>query len=108
LALVSSYSGEPALDDTARQDWDRAEVVLVLGDAELGIGALPLSTWTDRAVVLVKAGRASAEFLDTLVRIFTASDVTVEFAMLVGADASDESPGFPATLAGAAHVRRTS
>ena len=68
------------------QDWDQAEIVLVLGDAELGVGAAPLSTWADRAVVLVKAGRASAEFLDSLGRVFTASGVTVDFAMLVGRD----------------------
>ena len=108
MSLVSTYVGRPALDDDARADWDRADDVLVLGDAELGVGAEPLSTWAERAVFLVKAGRASAEYLDSLARIFNSSGVTVEFAMLVGADASDESPGFPATLADAAHVRRTS
>jgi capsular polysaccharide biosynthesis protein len=108
LSLVSSYDGGASLDDDARAHWDRAEVVLVLGDAELGIGAEPLSTWADRAVFLVKAGRASAEFLDSLCRIFTASGVVVEFAMLVGSDSSDESPGFPAALANGLHVRRSS
>lgn len=108
LSLVSSYDGRPALDEDAREDWDRAEVVLVLGDAELGVGAEPLSTWVDRAVFLVKAGRASAEFLDSLSRIFMASGVAVEFAMLVGADASDESPGFPAVRARESQVRRMS
>ena len=82
--------------------------MLVLGDAELGVGAPPFSTWTDRAVLLVEAGRASAEFLDSVGRVFDASEVTVDFAMLVGADASDESPGFPASVAGASHVSRSS
>ena len=108
LSLVSSYDGRASLDDDARVHWDQAEVALVLADAELGVGAEPLSTWADRAVFLVKAGRASAEFLDSLYRIFTASGVTVAFGMLVGSDSSDESPGFPAALANASHIRRSS
>jgi capsular polysaccharide biosynthesis protein len=108
ISLVSSYDGRASLDEDARVHWDRAEVVLVLGDAELGVGAEPLSTWADQAVFLVKAGRVSAEFLDSLSRIFNASGVTVDFAMLVGTDWSDESPGFPAALASGLHVRRSS
>lgn len=108
LSLVSSYAGRPGLSEEERAEWDRADVVLVLSDADLGVGAEPLSTWTDRAVFLVKAGRASAEFLDSLTRIYAASGVAVDFAMLVAADASDESPGFPTATSSAAHVRRSS
>jgi capsular polysaccharide biosynthesis protein len=108
LSLVASYERSASLDAEQREQLDDADIVLILDEAELGVGAEPLSTWTDRAVLLVKAGRVSAEFLDSLSRIFKASGVEVDFAMLVGADASDESPGFPAALASDSRVRRTS
>jgi hypothetical protein len=108
LALVSAFSGKPGTGEPGWAEWTKAQIVLVLGDAELGVGAGPLSTWADRAVLLVRAGRVSAEFLDSVGRVFDASGLGIEFAMLVGADASDESPGFPAGLARDSRVSRSS
>jgi hypothetical protein len=108
LALVSAFSGRPGADEPGREGWSKAQVVLVLGDAELGVGAAPLSSWADRAVLLVRAGTSTAEFLDSVRRVFDASGLGIEFAMLVGADSSDDSPGFPAGLASDARVSRSS
>jgi capsular polysaccharide biosynthesis protein len=108
LTLASSYTGSPALDEPGWGDWSRAEFVLVLGDVELGVGAGPLSTWAERAVLLVRAGAASAELLDSLGRVLDASGIEIDFAMLVGADASDESPGYPAALVREPRERRLS
>ena len=108
LTLVSAFSGKPAPGEPGRDEWAKAQIVLVLGDAQLGVGAAPLSSWADQAVLLVRAGRASAEFLDSVGRVFDASGLGIDFAMLVGADAGDESPGFPAGVAGASRVSRSS
>lgn len=108
LSLASSYTGRLSIDEAGWEEWSGAEVVLVLADAELGVGAGPLSTWADRAVLLVRAGAASAELLDSVSRVFEATGIEIDFAMLVGADTTDESPGYPAALAREARERRSS
>ena len=95
LTLVASAEACLPDDDPRRDDWDRADVVLVLGEADLGVGTGHLTTWTDRVVVLVAAGKATAELLRSVTRLFTRGGPQFEFAMLVGADRTDESLGVP-------------
>ena len=83
----------------SHEEWVAANVVLVLGEIELGVGAGHLSTWADQAVLLVGAGKATAEFLRSISRMLTRSGPTLEFAMLVGADRTDESLGAAARVA---------
>ena len=56
----------------------------------------------------MRAGAASAELLDSVSRVFEATGIEIDFAMLVGADTTDESPGYPAALAREARERRSS
>jgi capsular polysaccharide biosynthesis protein len=95
LTLVAS--SDPAFydDDRHLAAGQSADLVLILGEIELGVGAGPLSTWADKVVVLVRAGRVTAEYLRTTARMLHASGPEVAYAMVVGSDASDESGGVP-------------
>jgi capsular polysaccharide biosynthesis protein len=106
LALISSAEAVVPDDDPHRQAWDEADVVLVLGEAELGIGTGHLSTWTDRVVLLVASGKATAELLRSISRMLTRNGPQVESVMLVGADRTDESLGVPRRTASDEQQRR--
>jgi capsular polysaccharide biosynthesis protein len=99
LSLATSADNGPAADDPLHEAWVAADVVLVLGEIELGVGAGHLSIWADEVVLLVKAGKATAEFLRSVSRMLTRSGPNLEFAMLVGADHTDESLGVPRRVA---------
>ena len=99
LALASSADTGVPREHPLRADWQAADVVLVLGEVELGVGTGHLSTWADRAVVVVGAGKATAELLRSISRMLTRNGPKLEFGMLVGADATDESLGVPRRVA---------
>ena len=99
LSLASSADNGPAADDPLHEAWEAAHVVLVLGEIELGVGAGHLSIWADEVVLLVRAGKATAEFLRSVSRMLTRTGPNLEFAMLVGADHTDESLGVPRRVA---------
>jgi capsular polysaccharide biosynthesis protein len=95
LSVATSADAGPAEGEPLHEEWAAADVVLVLGEVELGIGTGQLSRWADRAVVLVGAGRATAELLRSISRMLTRTGPDLQFAMLVGADRRDESLGVP-------------
>jgi capsular polysaccharide biosynthesis protein len=95
LRVASSADTGPAHDDPLHEGWMSAEVVLVLGEVELGIGSGHLSLWADRCVLLVAAGKTTAELLRSIARTLMRGGPTFEFAMLVGADKTDQSVGLP-------------
>jgi capsular polysaccharide biosynthesis protein len=95
LRMVSTAQIGPAPGDPLHEAWADADVVLVLGEVELGVGTGHLSAWADRVVLLVRAGKATAELLRSISRMLTGSGPDFEFAMLVGADRTDESLGVP-------------
>jgi hypothetical protein len=57
-------------------------------------------------VLLVGAGKATAELLRSISRMLTRSGPDLEFAMLVGADRTDESLGVPRRVATDEQQRR--
>ena len=95
LALVAAAEPGFLHDDQRLAAFQSADVVLVLGEVELGVGTSQLSTWADRAVVLVAAGHVTAEYLRTTARMLHASGPELGYAMVVGSDRSDESIGLP-------------
>jgi len=99
LSLVASARAEVPEGNPLQEEWDRADVVLVLGEVDLGVGTGHLSTWTERVVLLVGAGKATAELLRSISRTLTRTGPQLEFAMLVGADRTDESVGIPRRVA---------
>lgn len=74
---------------------DSADVVLSVVEADMTTGVGELATWADTAVVLVAAGKSSAERLRTTAAQVRAAGVVLHSALLVGADVTDESFGGP-------------
>jgi capsular polysaccharide biosynthesis protein len=71
----------------------KAEVILTLIELDLGAGVEALGDLADASVVLVSTGQVSAERLRSSATLLRQSDIHPTFAMLVGADDTDDSSG---------------
>ena len=69
------------------------DVVLTLAEVSPGVGVDHLASWVDRVVLLVATGRSSAERLRNHRRAGQVGGPAVDFAMMVGADRTDEQLG---------------
>ena len=76
--------------------WDEADLVLALVEVDPGIDLDIVRTWVNRVVPLVSAGRASGELLSTIAGLVKRSGLEMPFALLEGADRSDQTLGYPA------------
>jgi hypothetical protein len=79
--------------------WDQAELVLVLVEVDPGINLDIVRTWVNRIVPLVTAGRANGELLSTIAGLVAQAGLEMPFALLEGADRSDQTLGQPAPMA---------
>jgi capsular polysaccharide biosynthesis protein len=79
--------------DVRRGGWDTSDVVLALVEVDPGIEATHLASWVEQVVPLVAAGRSTAELLETTGELVRAASLRLPFAMMVGADGTDESLG---------------
>lgn len=93
-ASPSAVTDLPARDPL-RPAWDSADVVLTLAEIDPAIGVDHLKSWADQVVLLVTAGRSSAERLRTTAGLIRAAALKLPFAVMVGADRNDESLGVP-------------
>jgi capsular polysaccharide biosynthesis protein len=75
------------------KELEKAEVILTLIELDLGAGVDALGELADVSVVLVSAGRVSAERLRSSATLLRQSDISPAFAMLVGVDDMDDSSG---------------
>lgn len=80
-------------DHPSRRAWERADVVLTLGEVDPAVGVDHLATWVAKVVLLVSSGRSSAERLRTVGELVRAAGIELDFAMLADADPTDESSG---------------
>lgn len=78
--------------------WEDAELVLALVELDPGIDLDILRTWANRIVPLVSAGRAGRELLTTVAGLVAQTGLDMPFALLEGADRSDESLGHATPL----------
>jgi capsular polysaccharide biosynthesis protein len=85
-------------DGPTRDAWQAADVVVTLADVDPAIGVDHLKSWSDRVVLIVSAGRSSAERLRTTAQLIRAADLRLLFAMMIGADHHDESLGLAGVL----------
>ena len=91
--------------ETAPEGWESADVVLTVGHLGLDAGVDELASWGERALLLVRAGRASAERLRSSAELLQVAGVELVGALLDGTDATDDSMGRPDVAgAGARHV----
>ena len=73
----------------------QADAVVVLATVDAASGAWHLATWASQAVVTVSAGGSSAERINAVAELLEAANITVDSAVLLGADANDDSVGIP-------------
>jgi hypothetical protein len=78
--------------------WDEVDIVLALVEVDPGIDLDIVRTWVNRVVPLVSAGRASGELLSTIAGLVKRSGLEMPFALLEGADRSDQTLGYPAGI----------
>jgi capsular polysaccharide biosynthesis protein len=95
FGVPAGTAGLVADDDPRREAWSRAEVVLTLASVDPARGLDELPTWADRVVMLVTAGRSSAERLRTAAELVRSVGLDLTFAVMVGSDRTDESLGLP-------------
>ncbi|MCL2788949.1 MAG: hypothetical protein FWD59_10760, partial [Micrococcales bacterium] len=82
--------------------WDRmldgranADTVLVVATVDPAYGAGHLRRWAIQSVVTVTAGRCTAQRVNVAAELLDAAGISVASAVLLDAEASDESIGFP-------------
>jgi capsular polysaccharide biosynthesis protein len=90
---VSELAGRTRFGVSSDKDLSKAQVILTLIELDLGAGVDALGDLADAAVVLVSAGRVSAERLRSSATLLRQSDIRPAFAVLVGADDTDDSSG---------------
>lgn len=76
-----------------REAWEAAEVVLSVVDTDPAVGLEHLPVWVDQMVLVVTAGRTTAERLRTTAELVRVAGLSLPFAVMVGADHHDESLG---------------
>jgi len=90
--------------DTYQDDewWERmqddlanADTVLVVASVDPAYGAGHLQRWSSEAVVTVSAGRCTAQRVNVVAELLEAAKISVSSAVLLGAEASDDSIGIP-------------
>jgi capsular polysaccharide biosynthesis protein len=74
--------------------WERASVTLTVVDLDPSMPMDTLPTWGTELVVIVEAGRATAEMLASSAALVARAGVDLSFALMFDADATDESYGF--------------
>jgi capsular polysaccharide biosynthesis protein len=105
----SRASSDLPQDDPRRPAWDSADVVLTLAELDPAVGVDHVRSWSEQVVLLVTAGRSSAERLRTTAELVRSAGLKLPFAVMVGTDRTDESLGLPdASTAGVSRARRSS
>ena len=70
-------------------------MALTLAEVDPAVGVEHLRSWSEEVVVLVAAGRSSAERLRTTGELVRSAGLRLLFAMMVGTDRTDETLGLP-------------
>jgi capsular polysaccharide biosynthesis protein len=90
---VSELTSRTRVRSGLDKELSNVEVILTLIELDLGVGVDVLGELADASVVLVSAGRVSAERLRSSATLLRQSDVHPAFAMVAGADDTDDSSG---------------
>ncbi len=97
-------SAEGVPGNGARAEPGDIDVRLVIATIDPSVGAWHLRDWTNDAILAVSAGRSTVQWMDAVVELLEASDVKATSAVLLRADADDDSVGLPEP--GASVLRR--
>lgn len=80
-------------NDPTRVRWDGADVVVAVAPADLDTGLDHLAGWADSAILLVTAGRSTAEAISTAAGLLRSAGLQVLSVLMVGTDGTDQSLG---------------
>jgi capsular polysaccharide biosynthesis protein len=69
------------------------DVVLVLASVSPAFGAEHIAAWATDAVVIVTAGEATTTIMTTSTQLLARAGISTSWALLIGAEASDETVG---------------
>lgn len=92
-------TGEDGRWECSRGELANANAVLVVATVDPSHGAWHLRKWATDAVVTVTAGGSTAQRINAIAELLDAAQVSVTSAVLLGADANDDSIGFPDPVA---------
>lgn len=81
------------LDEPAREAWQEADIVLVLAPLELDAGIDELASWVTDVVILVTAGRTTAERLRSIGELVRTAGLELRGALLTGTHRTDDTLG---------------
>lgn len=93
----------PSDDADLEAAWADADVVLVLAELSPALGGDHLASWCTDVVTVVTAGRSTTTKLYAIGEMVRLAGVRLDSAIMLGADATDETIGIP----GEAGVRST-
>ncbi len=75
------------------QGLESADVILILADLDPSVGADHLKAWTDRVMVVVTAGRSSAERVRTVADLVRTAGLELRLSALLHTERTDDSSG---------------
>jgi capsular polysaccharide biosynthesis protein len=93
----TSPQAQPALASQVAAACASADVLLTLVTLDPSVGGDHLATWASDAVVVITAGRSSWEKVQAVGEMIRLAGTRLIFAVLVGADKTDESLGVTPT-----------
>lgn len=86
-------SSELGPGDSVRGRWDAADVVFAVAPVDVDAGLDHLRGWADGAVLLVTAGRSTAEQISTAAGLLRSAGLELIAVLMVGTDGTDQSFG---------------
>ena len=95
-ALASSAADLRAVGNnqgSSAQSFDLSDVSLVITDLDPSVGADHLKAWTDRVIIVVTAGRSSAERVGTAAELVRTAGLELRMAALLRTEGTDDSSG---------------
>ena len=93
LRAVTSSAGLAQAGDAQVDSYASADLLLTLATLDPALGGDHLATWAPNAVVVVSAGRSSAERIHSVGEMIRLAGTRLDSVVLIGADHSDKSLG---------------
>ena len=93
LRVVTSPAGLGQAGDALVDSYASSDLLLTLVTLDPALGGDHLATWAPNAVVVVSAGRSSAERIHSVGEMIRIAGTRLDSVVLIGADRSDKSLG---------------
>jgi len=84
---------ERGANDSLRAQWAATDVAITVASADLDAGLDHLAGWATAAVLLVRAGRSSAQRISSTAGLLRSAGIDVRAVLVIGTDHTDQSFG---------------